>query len=48
MPWFIRFRLMLESLKTPVCVIVLMALAAFITFELIHAVEWLTLQGFYR
>jgi len=48
MPWLVRLRLMLQPMKTPLCVIVMIAVAAFVTLELIQAVEWLTMRSVYR
>jgi len=42
MPWSLRIRLFLSQLKTPICVVVVIAIAAIITLELIRAGEYLT------
>ena len=42
MPWLLRIRLLVERMKTPIYVVVMIALAAIITIELIRAIDWLT------
>jgi hypothetical protein len=45
MPLALRIRLIVERMKTPISVIVIVALAAIITLGLIRAAEWMTLAN---